>query len=360
MQSRFMAEALELAARGLGRVAPNPMVGAVLVKAGRVVGRGWHRRFGGPHAEVEAIRDAGARAAGSTLYVTMEPCCICAKTPACTDAVTAAGISRVVAAGTDPNPAVNGRGLRCLRARGVRVELGLMREAAERLNEAYFCYVRNRRPFVVLKLALTLDGMIADRAGRSQWITGPRARAAGQSLRRAADAILVGAGTVLADDPRLTCRVLRGKRLLRVVLDSNLETRPTALLFREPGPVLILTGARRRGRARALKGAGAEVAVIEPGPDRMLDWPAVLAELYRREVSTLLIEGGAQTASSALQSGAVDKVCAFVAPTILGPGRSFSAHIRPRRLADAIRLRQTTVTRLGTDTLIEGYVHRAG
>ncbi len=355
-----MAEALELAARGLGAVAPNPMVGAVLVKAGRIVGRGWHQRFGGPHAEVEAIRDAGTKARGSTLYVTMEPCCICAKTPACTDAVTAAGISRVVAAGLDPNPAVNGGGIRCLRGRGVKVQLGLMREAAEQLNEAYFCYATQHRPFVVLKLAITLDGMMADRAGRSQWITGPRARAYGQHLRKAADAILVGVGTVRADDPRLTCRVMRGKRLLRVVLDACLDTPVRSRLLREPGASLVLTGADRPARARALKRAGAEVVVLKAGRGRMLKWQAVLAELYRRQVSTLLIEGGAHTASSALQAGVVDKVFAFVAPAILGPGRSFSGQMRPRRLADAIRLERATVTRLADDSLIEGYVHRAG
>lgn len=353
-----MAEALELAARGLGLVAPNPMVGAVLVRSGRIVGRGWHRRFGGPHAEVEAIRDAGALARGATLYVTLEPCCICAKTPPCTDAVLQAGIRRVVAAVRDPNPAVNGAGLRCLRRQGIAVTVGLLRAEAERLNEAYFCYHRRNRPLVVLKTAQTLDGMIADATGQSRWITGPRARSYGQGLRRAADAVLVGVGTVRADDPRLTCRILPGKRLLRVVLDAELTTPPTARLLKTAGPVLIVTGRQRPTRARALRAAGAEVAVLPAGPDGNVSWPALLAELRRRGITMLLIEGGARTAATALDAGVVDKICTFIAPLLLGSGCSVGSALRSRPLDQALRLEKITVTRLGPDTLIEGYVHR--
>jgi diaminohydroxyphosphoribosylaminopyrimidine deaminase/5-amino-6-(5-phosphoribosylamino)uracil reductase len=250
MEERFMREALELAARGRGRVAPNPMVGAVLVKDGRVVGRGWHRRFGGPHAEVEAIRAAGARTDGATLYVTMEPCCFHGKTPACTGAVELAGISKVVTATLDPNPRVAGRGLRLLRAAGIRTSVGMLAGDARRLNEAYFTFLKKKRPFVILKAALTLDGMMADCAGRSKWITGPEARRYGHQLREAADAILVGVSTVLSDNPSLTCRTLTGKQLVRVVLDARLRIKPECRLFKSQTRLSCSRRAATRGGPR--------------------------------------------------------------------------------------------------------------
>jgi diaminohydroxyphosphoribosylaminopyrimidine deaminase/5-amino-6-(5-phosphoribosylamino)uracil reductase len=255
----FMAEALELAARACGRVSPNPMVGAVLAKGGRVVGRGWHRRFGGPHAEVEAIAAAGRRAKGAILYVTMEPCCFHGKTPACTSAVQSAGIERVVAATLDPNPRVNGRGMRFLRENGIKTSVGLMARDARRLNEAYFTSLRKRRPFVILKVAATLDGMVADVKGRSKWITGPEARAFGHGLRLCADAIVVGVKTVIADDPLLTCRVKPPKPLVRVILDSDLATPPACRLLKEPGPVLVFTASSNAARAERLWAKGVEV-----------------------------------------------------------------------------------------------------
>jgi len=360
MEERFMAEALELAARGRGSVSPNPMVGAVLVKGGRVVGRGWHSRFGGPHAEVVAQRDAGREARDATLYVTMEPCCFHGKTPACTDGVVTAGIRRVVAATLDPNPRVNGQGVRFLRRHGVDVSVGLLGSQARRLNEAYITYVKQRRPLVLLKVACTLDGMIADSTGESRWITGPAARRYGQELRMGADAIVVGFGTVLADNPRLTCRTSRTKRLLRVVLDSDLRTPPSCLLFSAPGPVLVFASDSDARRARRLQKRGAEVVRARRTRAGLLAWTDVMVELYRRQCMSVLIEGGATVASSALDAGIVDKVFAFHAPLVLGPGKGFSARMVPRALGRAIRLKDVTHTCLGSDTLTEGYVHRAG
>ena len=355
-----MAEALELAARACGRVSPNPMVGAVLVKGSRVAGRGWHHRFGGPHAEVEAIAAAGRRAKGATLYVTMEPCCFHGKTPACTNAVQSAGIKRVVAATLDPNARVNGRGMRFLRESGIKTSVGLLAKEARRLNEAYFTSLRRRRPFVILKIAATLDGMIADSNGRSKWITGPQARAFGHGLRLRADAIVVGVKTVIADDPLLTCRVRPPKQLTRVILDSDLATPPGCNLLKEQGPVLVFTASSDAARAERLWAKGVDVLRVGQEDDGLLKWADVMAELHRRRLQTVLIEGGATVASSALEAGIVDKAYIFQSPKILGPGRSFSYGLAARGLRQAIELKSVEHRCIGSDFLTEGYVHRAG
>lgn len=354
-----MAEVLDLANRGCGRVSPNPMVGAVLVKDGRVVGRGWHRRFGGPHAEVEAIADAGKRARGTTLYVTMEPCCFHGKTPACTNAVQLAGIKRVVAATLDPNPRVNGKGMRCLRDCGIKTSVGLLAGEARRLNEGYFTSLCKHRPFVILKVAATLDGMVADSTGHSQWITGPQARALGHKLRLCSDAIVVGVNTVIADNPRLTCRVMPPKQLFRVVLDSRLAVPHTSRLFREPGPVLVFTSSHDVMRAERLWAKDIEVLRVSRDKSALLSWPEILRELQRRQVQTVLIEGGATVASSALEAGIVDKMYVFQSPKMLGPGKSFTQRIAPRPLKRAIELERVEHRCVGSDFLTEGYVYRA-
>jgi len=360
MEERFMAEALELAARGRGRVSPNPMVGAVLVRNGRIAGRGWHRCFGGPHAEVEAIRDAGSRARSATLYVTMEPCCFQGKTPACTGVVVPAGIRRVVAATLDPNPRVNGKGMRFLRAQGIATSVGLLGKEARRLNEAYFTFLRKKRPFVVLKVACTLDGMVADQQGRSRWITGPQAREYGHELRFGADAMVVGVGTVIADDPSLTCRVRGGKDLVRVVLDSELRTPPDCRLLAGRGSVLVFTASRDSARRRTLEQRGAVVVRVGRRKDGLLSLKHVLAELYRRKLMTVLVEGGATVASSVLDQGIADKAYVFSAPSVMGPGKLFSQGMRPRQLDAAIRLKDVRHVCLGPDILTEGYVYRTG
>ncbi len=355
-----MHTALELAARGRYFVSPNPMVGAVLTRGKRIVGRGFHRKFGGPHAEVEAIRDAGRAAHGATMYVTMEPCCFQGKTPPCTDAIRRAGIGRVVAATLDPHKRVRGRGMRYLRRYGIETRVGLLGRAARQLNEAYFSHHRKQKPFVVLKAALTLDGMMAAENGESRWITGAAARRRTQELRCRADAILVGVGTVLSDDPRLTCRVVPGKRLLKVVLDSRLRIPPESRCLKGKGPVLVFAGSRNGKRTRRLEECGAEV--VRVGKDRTgrLSWKEIMAELYRRQVLSVLVEGGAAIASSALEASVVDKVSIFHAPMILGPGRAFSGGMKPRRLGRAIRLERVCHEVLGDDVVTEGYVVRKG
>jgi len=354
-----MAEALDLAGRGRGRVSPNPMVGAVLVRGGKVVGRGWHRRIGGPHAEVEAIVDAGSRAQGATLYVTMEPCCFHGKTPACTNAVQLAGIKRVAAATLDPNPRVNGRGMRLLRDCGVETSVGLLAADARRLNEGYFSSLRKHRPFVILKVAATLDGMVADDEGHSQWITGPQARALGRELRIGADAIVVGVNTVIADNPRLTRRVELPGQYVRVVLDSRLATPLTSQLFSDPGPVLVFTASRDAAKAQRFWARNVEIVRVGRSNDGLLSWSEILGELYRRQIQTVLIEGGATVSSSALEAGIVDKMYVFQSPKVLGPGKSFTKGITPRPHGQPIELTRIVHRPLGPDFLTEGYVHRA-
>ncbi|MEO0067535.1 MAG: bifunctional diaminohydroxyphosphoribosylaminopyrimidine deaminase/5-amino-6-(5-phosphoribosylamino)uracil reductase RibD [candidate division WOR-3 bacterium] len=355
---RFMMAALEEAFKGCGLVSPNPMVGAVLVKNGRIVGRGYHRRFGAPHAEVEAIRDAGREGRGSTLYVTMEPCCFQGKTPPCTDAILAAGVKEVKIAMIDPNPKVNGQGVKCLRRQGIKVETGLLEKEARRLNEAYITFMTEHRPFVILKVASTIDGMMATADGESQWITGERARAAGQFLRLMADAVLVGVNTVLKDNPSLTCRLNREKRLLRVVLDSALRTSGKERLFSEPGGVLVFTASSQEQRIRRLERAGGEVVRVRQEKKGMLNWEDILNELYHRQVTLVLIEGGATVVSSALETGIVDKAFFFIAPKVLGPGKLFSSGMKPRALNNALVLKDVRHIEFGDDILFEGYVYR--
>jgi diaminohydroxyphosphoribosylaminopyrimidine deaminase/5-amino-6-(5-phosphoribosylamino)uracil reductase len=355
-----MAEALDLAKRGCGRVSPNPMVGAVLVKNGRVVGRGWHRRFGGPHAEVEAIADGGHRAQRTTLFVTMEPCCFHGKTPACTNAVQLAGIKRVVAATLDPNPRVNGRGIRLLRECGIKTSVGLLANDARRLNEGYFTSLRKHRPFVILKVAATLDGMVADETGQSKWITGPRARALGRELRLCADAIVVGVNTVIADNPLLTRRVKSLRQLVRVILDSSLSTPLKSRLFTEPGPVLVFTSSSDATAAERFWSKDVEVVRVSKGRGGLLSWPEILGELHRRQLQTVLIEGGATVASSALEADIVDKMYVFQSPKMLGPGKLFTKGVTPRPHGQAIELTRVEHRCLGPDFLTEGYVHRTG
>jgi diaminohydroxyphosphoribosylaminopyrimidine deaminase/5-amino-6-(5-phosphoribosylamino)uracil reductase len=357
-----MRQALRLAARGEGWVSPNPMVGAVVVQQGQVVGRGWHRRYGGPHAEVEALRAAGEKARGATLYVTLEPCNHHGKTPPCTEAVLAAGIARVVAATPDPNPSVEGGGAAFLRSRGVQVDVGLLAPEARRLNEAWFHWLAVGRPWVSVKAACSLDGKIATRTGDSQWLTGEAARAFGHRLRHRADAILVGAGTVLADDPQLTTRLPRGRGRdpIRVVLDSRLRLPLTARLLHlnSPAPTWIAcTEAAHPEKIRALEAAGAEVLVLPAAAGRVSLRP-LLEELGRRRVQHLLVEGGAAVLGACFDEGLVNRFYFFYAPKFLG-GREALGVIGGQgvaRLAEAHRAVELAVKRLGPDLLVSGRV----
>ena len=349
----FMRMALRLAARARGTTLPNPMVGAVLVRNGRIVGRAYHSKAGLPHAEALALRQAGPAANGSTLYVTLEPCSHTGRTPPCADALVRAGVRRVLAAIVDPDPRVRGRGLRRLRSAGVSVSVGLLGEEARSLNEVFITRMEKKRPFVTLKLAASLDGRIGVARGKAQWISGDSARRWTRTLRSQNDAILVGINTVLADDPLLT-----GLRTpVRVVLDSRLRTPARARLFRSKAPVWIAAGAgASKSKELRLRKSGAEVLRLS-GSNGRLSFPAVLKELSKRGISRLLIEGGGEVAASALEAKAVDRAVWVVAPKILGGGAVPAVAGKGSRSPErAVRLEQVTVKRLGEDLVLQGRV----
>jgi len=320
-----MRQAIALARRGCGRTSPNPMVGAVLVRAGRVIGRGWHRAAGQAHAEIEALRDAerrGQPAVGATLYVTLEPCSTHGRTPPCTEAIRKAGIRRVVAAAIDPNPAHEGRGLRWLRRAGIQAEHGLLAARSARLNEAFHHWIVCRRPFVTVKAAMTLDGKLATASGESRWITSAAARAVGMRMRLGADAILAGVNTVLADDPSLTWRPVRAgvrtHRLRRIVLDALGRTPLGARVVSDEQAELTTVVVTSAAPARRREALAARVRVwIAPGEDRVdLAW--LLDRLGTEDVTHLLVEGGGEVQASFLEGRLAQRITLFYAPIILG------------------------------------------
>lgn len=362
----YMRMALALAARAKGRTSPNPMVGAVLVSEGRVVGRGYHRYAGGPHAEVYALREAGERARGATLYVNLEPCSHFGRTPPCADALIAAGVKSVVAAMEDPNPEVSGKGIARLMAAGIEVRTGLLRDRAERLNEVFIKYITRRLPFVALKCAMSLDGKIATWKGASRWITGEKARDFVHHLRDTYDAVMVGIGTVLQDDPQLTTRLKRGKgrNPLRIVVDSKLRIPLTSRVLTDTAvaPTLVVTTPDASPeKAEEIRARGAKIMRVEGGPSGV-NLAALLRELGKIGVTSILIEGGGELNASAFLSGIVDKVYAFIAPKIIG-GRGAITPVEGdgvEEVGDAIPLHFSTFRRLGGDLLIEAYVSNTG
>lgn len=315
---RYMARALTLARRGLYHTDPNPHVGCVLVKEGIVVGEGWHQRAGEAHAEVIALEFASERARGATAYVSLEPCCHQGRTPPCTDALLKAGIARLVAATSDPNPQVAGKGLAILRETGVMVECGVLEAEARALNPGFIQRMTRGRPFVRLKLAMSLDGRTALASGESQWLTGEAARRDVQRLRARASAILTGIGTVLADDPSLNVRLPEATRQpLRVILDTELRTPPTVKILQLPGQVLIFTAVSDLAAHEPLRAAGAEMVIL-PRAEQGLELPTVMVELARRECNEIHVECGSTLAGALLQAGMVDELVIYMAPLLLG------------------------------------------
>jgi diaminohydroxyphosphoribosylaminopyrimidine deaminase/5-amino-6-(5-phosphoribosylamino)uracil reductase len=361
---RLMRRALELAERGRGLTSPNPMVGAVVVgPSGEVVGEGVHQRAGGPHAEVTALRAAGSHTRGATLYVTLEPCAHHGRTPPCAQAVVEAGVARVVAPLADPNPLVAGRGFAILRGAGVEVSVGLLADEALRQNRVFFTAMRERRPHVTLKAAMTLDGKIADADGASRWITGERARAHAHRLRSEADAVVVGVATVLRDDPELTVRLGEPwpREPYRVALDTEARTPPGARFISagDPARAIVAVGEGvSEERGRALETVGATV-VRCPTRDGRVDLGFLLGELFAREVRGVLVEGGGEVHAAFLDAGVVDRVAVFVAPLLVG-GRTAPSVVggAGRELKSAVRLGPLTVTPIGDDLLVEADVIR--
>jgi diaminohydroxyphosphoribosylaminopyrimidine deaminase/5-amino-6-(5-phosphoribosylamino)uracil reductase len=354
---RWMRRALRLAARGY--TPPNPMVGCVLVRDGVVVGEGFHAYAGAPHAEARALEAAGENARGSTAYVSLEPCVHFGKTPPCTQALIAAGVQRVVVAVMDPNPQVAGKGIAELEQAGVEVCIGVLEEAARQLNEAYFFFHRTGRPFVMLKVAMTLDGKIATHTGDSRWITEQKARHYVHRLRAQSGAVLCGSGTVLRDDPLLTARCRSIPRQpLRVVLDSRLRIPPTAKIVQtaHESPVLLVTAPQADNtKAAALEASGVEIVRLPLGPDGHIALDALMEELSRRSITSVLVEGGGEIQAAFLASRHVQKLLWFIAPKLVGGQDAPSpiAGVGVATMAEAIRLSPLRVRRLGRDILLE-------
>ncbi len=359
---RFMARALELAEHGRPTVAPNPLVGCVVVNDGRIVGEGWHRRAGEPHAEVHALRAAGEAARGATVYVTLEPCCHQGRTPACTGALGRAGVSRVVVGALDPNPLVNGAGIRTLREAGLRVDVGVLEAEAKEQNEIFRTVQLQRRPFVLYKTAMTLDGKISTRSGRSRWITGEAARARVQAWRSEHAAVACGINTVLLDDPLLTSRIDGGRAPAKVIFDSVARTPETARLFEPDGEgraasvLIFATDKAPPARVATLRARGAEV-VLTPDRSGRADVRAALSHLLERGVTSVLLEGGGTLAWAFFEVEAVDRVAWFIGPKLLGgPGASPLGGLGVSRMDEAIELTDLRTERVERDLLVTGRV----
>jgi len=354
-----MARALALAERGLYTTTPNPRVGCVIVKDGEIVGEGWHEAAGLPHAEVHALREAGPRARGAAMYVTLEPCSHHGRTPPCADAVIEAGVARVVAAMQDPNPAVAGSGFSGLRAAGIDVACGLMEGEARELNIGFISRLTRGRPWVRMKIAATLDGRTALANGRSQWITGEAARRDGHHFRARACAVMTGIGTVKDDDPLLTVRLVDTPRQpLKVLVDSRMEVSPDARVV-QGGNLLVVVAREDSAKADALRARGAQVVAI-PNSQGKTDLPAVLAELANRGVGELHVEAGTRLNGSLLREGCVDELLVYLAPSLIGDtGRGMFSLPELTELSQQTPLSIRDVSRIGEDIRVIARVLRA-
>jgi diaminohydroxyphosphoribosylaminopyrimidine deaminase/5-amino-6-(5-phosphoribosylamino)uracil reductase len=351
---RFMRAALGLAAPMLGLTSPNPAVGCVIVQGDKIVGRGATAPGGRPHAETRALAQAGRRTRGATAFVSLEPCAHQGQTPPCAYALIEAGVARVVVGCRDPYPLVRGRGLAMLRRAGISTTLGVLESECLRLNEGFITRVTRGRPFATLKLATTLDGRIATASGDSRWISSPPSRELVHRWRRECDAVMVGAGTVIADNPRLTCRLPDGRDPARVILDARLRCDPAARIFRQrsAAPTIVVTLPQNLSRAAARYGKRIEVLAVPSDRDG-LDLVLLMRELAGRGWARVLIEGGARLAGAALHAGMVDRVAFFVAPKILGGGRGAVEGLTPRTIRAALHLVRFSARLVGADWLLE-------
>jgi len=359
IDEKYMRQALRLARRGLGKTSPNPMVGAVIVKGDRVIARGYHRYFGGDHAEVDALEHASEEVSGATMYVTLEPCTHYGKTPPCVEAIVRAKIARVVIGTLDPFPGMQGKSLEILRRHGIGTAVGVLEDECRALNEVYLKYTSTGLPFVTVKFAQTLDGRIATAAGASRWISSPPSRKLAHRLRARHDAVLVGVGTVLADDPELTTRLVPGRNPVRVVLDSRLSI-PTGARVLKDQPaartLLAAAPAASEARAAALEKMGIEVLSVPPDADDRIDIKKLLKMLVEYRISSVLVEGGAAVITSFLRLGLADKLVVFIAPKVLGTGTDSVGELNITDISKSIKLNYEKVYRSGEDIVVEGRV----
>jgi diaminohydroxyphosphoribosylaminopyrimidine deaminase/5-amino-6-(5-phosphoribosylamino)uracil reductase len=363
LDEKYMAMALRLAAKAAGRTSPNPLVGAVVVRNGRVIASGWHRKAGEPHAEAIALAKAGADAKGAALYVTLEPCSHTNKrTPPCSPLVIQSGVKRVIIAMIDPNPRVSGTGVQAIRKAGIEVATGVLESGARQLNEAFIKHVTKKVPFVTLKIAQTLDGKIATAAGESKWITGEEARREGHRLRNRNDAILVGINTILKDDPALTARIPEGRDPIRIIVDSRLRMPLTAKVLTQPSTARTIIATRAgapMAKVNRVRAAGAEVLFVKSDRGRV-DLRDLVKQLGKKDIMTVLIEGGAEVHAAALKARIVDKVVIFIAPTLMTGKDSLCSigGLSPKKLVQSIALRDIALRQIGRDIMVEGYVDK--
>ncbi len=352
----YMKLALSLARKGRGYVSPNPMVGAILVKKGRITGRGYHQRFGGNHAEINAIRNAGGNVAGSTLYVTLEPCCHEGKTPPCINSIIEHKIARVVIGSIDSNPLVCRQGINYLQNSGIEVKTGVLENECRKLNEIFFHYMETGLPFVTIKYAQTLDGRIATLTGDSQWISSEASLKFAHRLRAEHDAVLVGIGTVMKDDPQLTVRLVRGRNPLRVVVDSGLNISKKAKIIKDtsPAPTLIATVKKASDpKLRSMAGSGAEIITVDSGRNGNVDLKKLFKILAERKVSSILVEGGAQIITSVLKDNLANRMVTVIAPKIIGKGIEAVGDLNIRNLGSAKILSIQKIERRGDDIIVD-------
>jgi len=352
----YMKQALRLARKGLGKTSPNPMVGAVIVKHGRIIGQGYHHYFGGKHAEINAIQNAKENIDGATIYVTLEPCCYYGKTPPCVEAIIQNNLGRVVIGTLDPNPQVNGKSVKILRQQGIETRAGVLDEECRSLNEAHIKYMASGIPLVTAKFAQTLDGRIATASGNSRWISSAESRKLAHKLRATNDAVMVGIGTVLGDDPRLTVRLVKGRNPIRVILDSRLRIPLEAKVLtgqEEAITMIAATSHADEKKLSLLRNRGIEVLTIPRDERGKIDLQHLLKTLGQRGISSVLVEGGAEVITSLLRLNLVDKLVIIVAPKIMGKGIEAVGELNTGEVSKTLKLSFQKVYRMGEDLIIE-------
>ncbi len=349
----MMQLALRLARKGEGKVSPNPLVGAVIVKDGKIVGSGYHKRFGGPHAEINALKEAGGKAKGGTLYVNLEPHSFLGKTPPCTEAIIEAGIKKVLCSIIDPNPQVNGKGVKKLKSSGIQVEVGLLNQEAKRLNEVYLKYITTRIPFVILKVAQTLDGKIATLNGNSKWITSETSREFVHKLRSSVDAVLVGSKTVIRDNPELTIHKIKGENPKRIILTTSGQLPPDSRILKnnKDNKTIVVTS---KVTSR-LKSYPAEIWEVKRDRDGGIELKEFLRKASQEGIVSILVEGGKEIFTSFIRNKLVDKVYYFLAPKILGKGLETFGDLGINRIKDSLDLKDVELKRFSDDLLLIGY-----
>ena len=358
---QYMKMALELAQKGMGFTAPNPMVGAVIVKNGRIIGQGYHRKYGELHAEREALAVCTEEPKGASIYVTLEPCCHYGKQPPCVNAILEAGIRRVIIGSSDPNPLVAGKGIRILKDHGIEVTENILKEECDKLNEAFFYYIQNKKPYVVMKYAMTMDGKIAAYTGESKWVTGEAARIHVQEQRLKYTGIMVGVGTVLADDPMLTCRLENSRNPVRIICDSHLRTPLTSKIVRtaETIPTILASSSKDQQKIKNYEELGCQVLYV-PEKNGHIDLNRLMELLGAAKIDSILLEGGGSLNWSALECGIVQKVQTYIAPKLFG-GEEAKTPVEGKGFPDpasAVLLKNSEIIRLGDDFLIESEVKR--